>query len=184
MSFPFSMAKEGSAFCTGHTSMVGPEMASYTEALNAQFREEYKLAHGISHPKGPGRAETVDWEPIIAGDRRPEVAQVPISGKVPVANNLHYIGQSTGYRSSSAIGSFWNDPVFSQFAHSDVEPVQSTARKGHQKQTSSEVGRFWENKEAEIMETVTEFNRAGSLLESEACSSFNLEALPTQHRIL
>jgi hypothetical protein len=161
-------------------------MASYTESLNAQFREEFKLRHNLKKPTGPGRAQMTDWEAILAKGRRPSPKEVPISSKVPLAKNAHYLGSSNSSRSSSAIGSFWHDAVFSELAH-DASAKASTvppARKGARSQTSSEVGRFWIVDEAEIPAAVTAHNKAGSALENESLSSFNLEELPVQHRIL
>ena len=84
---------EGSAFCTGHTSMVGPQMASYTESLNAQFREEFKLRHNLKKPTGPGRAQMTDWEAILAPSKE-AFLQLALSWYLPVVGKAPHITEA------------------------------------------------------------------------------------------
>ena len=103
---------EGTAFCTGHTSMSVNELQSYTKLIHSEFRDEYKMAHGMFVPKGPGRAKMYDW----AAKRRDPIP-LPITGceaAKPYHGGRPPRLSKTMYSSSSMVGGWWNDPLFAE----------------------------------------------------------------------
>ena len=100
---------DGTMFCTGHTSMTTKGLVSYTSLIRTEFIDEYKMAHGMFVPKGPGRAKMHDW----AAQRRDPIP-LPISGCA--AAKVYPGGRPPrkGHSSSSMVGGWYNDPLFAE----------------------------------------------------------------------
>ena len=140
-------------------------MCCYTSLIHNEFRDEYKMAHGMFVPKGPGRAKMYDWS-----EKRRDPIPVPLTG-TPTAKPYHG-GRPPrkGHSSSSMVGGWWNDPLFAELnkcagsapctpaATSPHRPRRPSARRtkgtplpelpsiGFGKSSSSECGAFWHSK--------------------------------------
>ena len=111
---------EGSAFCTGHTFFPWNEVCCYTSLIHNEFRDEYKMAHGMFVPKGPGRAKMYDWS-----EKRRDPIPVPLTG-TPTAKPYHG-GRPPrkGHSSSATIGGWWNDPLFKELHKTKGQPLST-----------------------------------------------------------
>ena len=176
---------EGHAFCTGHTYMGGTNAIFFAEAADREFSSEYAQVHGMKTPKGPGRAHQPDWR----SKRRPGV-DLPHSGP-PSGERLPRDGKTDRYfgrysSSSSAVGQFWNDPLFK-----DTEvPLPEKPSIGLGATSSSAYGAFihdqstFKTQKDDNMALLRATNGIRRLLPEEENSQFALEDLPVADRIL
>ena len=107
-------------FCTGHTFFPMTAVMSYTEAIQGEFRDEYKQAHGNFKRAAPGEMQNgPDFRAIIASGRRAPNA-VPLAG-TPTDRIMHGgRPERRGKVSSSDVGGWWDDPLFQEL-HDEVD---------------------------------------------------------------
>ena len=171
-------------FATGHISMVGTSAIQFAENTKHEFEEEYRSAHNMKEKVGPGLAKSYD----MRAQPKREAPNLPLAGtpfsRLTMGNNPHRQAAT----SSKAIGSFWNDPIFTkpleEAASSGKGPPPASSRIT----TSSEVGQFWHDPELDetdpAMAQLRAINGCKRVLPVEENSQFALEDLPTQHRLL
>ena len=190
------LALDGSAFCTGHTCFEGAaETLFYTESLERQFVDDYRQAHGLHKPKGPGRVELPDWS-----SKRRDSPWLPITGASDCARARELAPPTLPTRiSSKTIGSWWTDPIFKQpqeelgegapagapAAAATRPDVPSDGEQSFMTCSSKDIGRFYAEKEifGKLDPPVSKFNKT-SAFGDESASSFALEDIPIADRML
>eukprot|EP00965_Chrysotila_dentata_P251213 6209911-Pleurochrysis_carterae.AAC.1 len=127
------------AFETGHTFFPQTDELFWSESLRKEFTDEYKQAHSLQPPRGPGRALQHDW--TLARRGSPDIPMLGTEmGRLPFGRQRR-LGQLGTSLSSTSYGSFWNDPLFSQ-KEFPLPPVSSS---GNGKTSSSDIGCYWEH---------------------------------------
>ena len=165
--------------------MVGSTAIQFSENTMHEFTEEFKSAHGLKEKKGPGLGHTYD----VRAQPKRESPAIPMAGTPMARLDTGNHPARSGKKSSNAIGSFWNDPIFT----GPAEVVASPGGKGPAPSskgmtTTSEIGAYWhddvlDEKDA-WMDRLRAENGCKRVLPVQNCSQFALEDLPTQHRLL
>ena len=150
----------------------------YCGTLQHEFIEEYKHAHGMEKPTGPGRQEPRGFQ-----KERREPVPLPVSGTDTLsrAGSCGDPQRAIAKRSSNVIGGWWNDELFQR----DLPAPAARPVNGIGTQSQREVGSFYHDKETfgESPKPTTKFNRK-KVIETIVSSSFALEDLPIADRML
>ena len=178
-------------FCTGHVPMVGTTSIQFAENSMHEYIEEYKNAHGMKEKTGPGRAKIYDPKE----KRRESPAEGPFAGCSAARLGTGMYPARQHRTSSKAVGGWWNDPIFAKDAvlkdvvlkNGEKGPPPPCMDKTH-RTTAAEVGQYWfddivEDNDLDLAKKRAQ-NGIKRLLPVESASSFALEDLPTQHRLL
>ena len=171
-------------FATGHTPMVGTTAIQFSENAMHEFIEDYKSAHGLKEKKGPGLAKVYEFR---AQPRR-EAPPLPMTGtrleKLMTGNKPARKART----SSQAVGGWWDDELFQQLYNKVEAKGKGPVPASQGISTASQVGQFWhdpilEDNDIEMAKARAK-NGIRRLLPVEMNSSFALEDIPTQHRLL
>lgn len=174
-------------FCTGHTFFPMEAVMAYTEAIQGEFRDEYKQAHGRCEKKGPGLATAYDFR----AQPRKEALPLPLAG-TPMARISGGRPARKGTISSSTIGGWWDDPLFQSLEDEPKKtrglPPACLGNNVGTSTTSSDIGRYWHDDGLSYNDLHTEAarlkNGAKRIYHEATVSQFALESLPIEHRLL
>ena len=171
-------------FCTGHTPMVGATAIQYSENTMHEFMEEYKSAHDLKEKKGPGLGHTYD----VRAQPKRAAPPLPMAGTPMALRGTGCKPERTPTTSSRAVGSWWTDPIFDGPAEEVASGGKGKPPGSKGKTTTSDIGAYWHDdaldEKDEYMDRLRAENGCKRVLPVEMNSSFALEALPTQHRLL
>ncbi len=155
---------------------MAAQVLFYCGTLQHEFIEEYKHAHGMEKPTGPGRQEPRGFE-----KERRQPIPLPISGTDTLARTGSCGDPQAvvAKRSSNVIGGWWNDELFQREAPAPAAHQVT----GIGTQSQRDVGAFYHDDMFQKEKPTTKFNRK-KVIETIVTSSFALSDLPTADRML
>jgi hypothetical protein len=164
-------------------AQVGATAIQFAESTRHEFMEEYKAAHGLKEKKGP----KIDGGYDVSAQPKREAPNIPMGGTPMARKDTGNFPERRTTTSAMAVGAWWSDPIFTAGATQADSPSRSPPA-GAGLTTTSDIGSFWYDSALdetdENMATLRATNGAKRMLGPQSQTQFELDALPTKHRLL